>query len=68
MAQGIFEPGAMPACRSCIMELYDKDIPNHVGLCCYTRTRINNEMALTTKPFEDVVQSHSNQVKDMIES
>ena len=68
MAQGIFEPGAKPACRPCPMELYDKDIPNHVGLCCFTCKRINNEMALTTKSFEDVVQGHSNQVKDMIEA
>ena len=30
-------------------------------------TRVNNQRVLTAKPLEDVVQSHSNQVKDPIE-
>ena len=31
-------------------------------------SRVNNQRVLTTKPLEDVVQGHSNQVKDLIEA
>ena len=43
---------------------------NDKSLCLETRgiIRVNNLKVLTTKLLEDVVQGHSNQVKDLIEA